>query len=182
MDGVQKENLTEDCRSTKRSLMKTGSAFFGQWDQDKFVHPLVGVKHRGVSAAWVQKVLRGMTSTDDTRRDRRWSTILDDEMTRSLQNWVRKAWWRFKAQWKGGGEKREVKTLGYFKEKGGGMQHFQERAAERLFLKKSRARLRVTRIQSDIKNNSCCVCVNLWSQLTDTSWMYLSRSWCIVVS
>lgn len=81
-----------------------------------------------------------------------------------------------------GGEKREVKTLGYFKEKGGGMQHFQERAAERLFLKKSRARLRVTRIQSDIKNNSCCVCVNLWSQLTDTSWMYLSRSWCIVVS
>lgn len=62
-----------------------------------------------------------------------------------------------------------MKTLGYFKEKGGGMQHFQERAAERLFLKKSRARLRVTRIQSDIKNNSCCVCVNLWSQLTDTS-------------
>lgn len=106
MDGVQKENLTEDCRSTKRSLMKTGSAFFGQWDQDKFVHPLVGVKHRGVSAAWVQKVLKGMTSTDDTRRDGRWSTILDDEMTRSLQNWVRKAWWRFKAQWKGGGEKR----------------------------------------------------------------------------
>lgn len=36
-----------------------------------------------------------------------------------------------------------MKTLGYFKEKGGGMQHFQERAAERLFLKKSRARLQV---------------------------------------
>lgn len=56
-----------------------------------------------------------------------------------------------------------MKTLGYFKEKGGGMQHFQESAAERLFLKKSRARLRVTRIQSDIKNNSCCVCESMES-------------------